>query len=147
MAVTCIAVFVYTFIGTTINHNDWFMCGEWWYNSVHFFSLGLLFARFEEKIVNHVKKHYKLYLPLTFVLIFVLYGVSTICTGVFSYYGQYGFRPHSQVVWYRWICLFSQMLASCAFVFFMFILTMKIKIGNKVLKFMGGVTLEFYLIN
>ena len=84
---------------------------------------------------------------LSFVLIFVLYGVSTICTGVFSYYGQYGFRPHSQVVWYRWICLFSQMLASCAFVFFIFILTMKIKIGNKVLKFMGGITLEFYLIH
>lgn len=147
LAVTCVAVFVYTFIGTTINHNDWFMCGEWWYNSVHFFSLGLIFARFEEKIVAHVKKYYKLYLPLTFILIFVLYGLSTVCTGVFSYYGQYGFRPHSQVVWYRWICLFSQMLASCAFVFFMFILTMKITIGNKVLKFMGGVTLEFYLIH
>lgn len=147
LAVTGIAVFVYTFIGTTINHNDWFMCGEWWYNSVHFFSLGLLFARFEEKIVNHVKKYYKIYLPLSFVLVFVLYALSTLCTGVFSYYGQYGFRPHSQVVWYRWICLFSQMLASCAFVFFMFMLTMKVKIGNKVLKFMGGITLEFYLIH
>lgn len=144
---TCVAVFVYTFIGTTINHNDWFMCGEWWYNSVHFFSLGLIFARFEEKIVANLKKHYKLYLPLTFVLIFVLYWLSAICTGVFSYYGQYGFRPHSQVVLFRWICLISQMLASCAFVFFMFMLTMKITIGNKILKFMGGITLEFYLIH
>lgn len=147
LTVTCLAVFLYTFVGTTINHNDWFMRGEWWYNSVHFFSLGLLFARFEEKIVSHVKKYYKIYLSLTFILIFVLYRLSTYCTGVFSYYGQYGFRPHSQVVWYRWICLFSQILASCAFVFFMFMLTMKIKIGNKILKVMGGITLEFYLIH
>jgi len=147
LAVTCVAVFVYTFIGTTINHNDWFMCGEWWYNSVHLFSIGLIFGRFEEKIIKNVKKNYRWYLPLVFVLMFAFYFLSQWTQGVFSYYGQYGFRPHSQVVWYRWICLFSQMLASCAFVFFMFMLTMKVKIGNIVLKFMGGVTLEFYLIH
>ena len=144
---TCFVVFAYTVLGTCIDHNDFWMRGEWWYNSVHFFSLGLIFARFEEKIVTHVKKHYKLYMILTFVLIFAFYFLSQLTQGVFSYYGQYGFRPHSQVVWYRWICLFSQILASCAFVFFMFMLTMKVAIGNKILKFMGGITLEFYLIH
>ena len=39
------------------------------------------------------------------------------------------------------------MLASCAFVFFVFMVGMKIKIGNKFLAFMGGLTLEFYLIH
>ncbi|MBQ8633290.1 MAG: acyltransferase family protein, partial [Lachnospiraceae bacterium] len=43
--------------------------------------------------------------------------------------------------------LLSQMLASCAFVFFVFMLGMKMKIGNKVLNFMGTITLEFYLIH
>ena len=41
----------------------------------------------------------------------------------------------------------SQMAVSCAFVFLVFLLNMKIKIGNKVLKFMGALTLEFYLIH
>ena len=67
---TCMAVFVYTLIGTMIDHNDWWMRGEWWYNSVHFFSIGLLFARYEDAIINHAKKHYPLYVILCLSLFF-----------------------------------------------------------------------------
>ena len=142
---TCMAVFVYTLIGTMIDHNDWWMRGEWWYNSVHFFSIGLLFARYEDAIINHVKKHYPLYVILMFISIFVFYAFSEYTQAAFSYYGEL-FHADFKVL-RRWVCLLSQIAASCSFVFFVFLLGMKIEIGNKILRFMGTITLEFYLIH
>ncbi len=142
---TCMVVFVYTLIGTLVDHNDWWMRGEWWYNSVHFFSIGLLFARHEDRIIRHVKKYYVLYLLLAFVGIFVFYDFSRYTQAVFSYYGE-NFHADFKVL-RRWVCLLSQVAASCAFVFFIFLMGMKIQIGNKVLNFMGTITLEFYLIH
>ncbi|MBQ7933706.1 MAG: acyltransferase [Lachnospiraceae bacterium] len=142
---TCMVVFIYTLIGTMVDHNDWWMRGEWWYNSVHFFSIGLLFARHEDRVVTHVKRHYLLYLILAGAGIFVFYDFSVYTQNVFSYYGE-NFNADYKVL-RRWVCLLSQMATSCAFVFFVFLMGMKVRIGNKVLQFMGTTTLEFYLIH
>ena len=145
IAVLCALVLVYITAGTIINHNDWLMKGEWWYNSIHFFPIGVIFAANEEKITAHVKKLYRLYLILAFILILPLYAASEFTQKVFTYYGEMWGADF--VVGRRWICLISQMFASCAFVFFVFMVSMKIRIGNKFLAFMGGLTLEFYLIH
>jgi membrane-bound acyltransferase YfiQ involved in biofilm formation len=142
---TIMVVFIYTLIGTFVDHNDWWMRGEWWYNSVHLFSIGLLFARFEKPVIENIKKHYRLYLALVIIGFIIFYPLSEIAQGVFSYYGENFNAPDK--VQRRWICLLSQMAVSCAFVFLVFLLNMKIRIGNKVLKFMGTLTLEFYLIH
>lgn len=145
LAVTCLMVLIYTIIGTNVDHNDFWMRGEWWYNSVHLFSIGLLFARFEKSIVPHVKKYYIVYLILAVVGLAFFYPFSEYTQATFSYYGEdWGAKDK---VWRRWVCLLSQMGASCAFVFLVFLLNMKIRIGNKVLQFMGTITLEFYLIH
>lgn len=143
VAATCLYVLAYTILGTLIDHNDWWMRGEWWYNSVHFFSLGILFACHKEKIIENVKKHYVLYLVLAFVLMFVFYGLSEYTQSVFSYYGE-TFHADFKVL-RRWVCLLAQMAASCSFVFLVFMGTMKIEIGNRFLAFMGAIALEFYL--
>lgn len=138
-------VFLYMLLGTFIDHNDWWMRGEWWYNSVHFFFLGVLFARHEKGILSHVKKYYWIYFVLLFAGMFLLYHFSEFAQGVFSYYGEYWHAPDK--VLRRWICLLSQMAASCAFVFFVLLLGMKVRFGNRFLHFMGTITLEFYLIH
>ena len=137
--------FVYQLIGTIVDHNDWWMRGEWWYNSVHFFPLGLLFAKHREKIQAHLKKFYLLYFILFLAGIFLFYGFSEFAQAKFSYYGEYWHAPDK--VLRRWICLFSQILASCSFVFFVFLLGMKVRLGNWFLDLMGTLTLEFYLIH
>ena len=144
LAVLAFTVF-YQLLGTSIDHNDWWMRGEWWYNSIHFFVIGIIFARHKDRITEHLKKHFVLYLILSFVLIFVLYGVSELCRNVISYYGENWGDPHT--ILRRRITLFSEMCASFAFVFFVFHLGLKVKIGNRFLKFMGSLTLEFYLIH
>ena len=70
--------------------------------------------------------------------------MTTYCQNTYSYYGETFFAR--DVVYRRWITLLSQMLVSCAFVFFVFLLGLKVKIGNKVLAFIGTITLEFYII-
>ena len=145
LLVTCMVVLAYTILGTMIDHNNWWMRGEWWYNSAHFFSIGLLFARFEDKVLGHVKKHYVPYLVLSFLFIFIFFAFSEFTQATFSYYGE-NFNANFKVL-RRWVCLLSQQAASCAFVFFVFLVNMKLQIGNKVLKYMGTITLEFYLIH
>ena len=143
--ILCTLTLAYIILGTCINHNDFWMKGEWWYNSIHFFPIGVIFAANEEKITAHIKKFYILYFLLTLLLILPLYALSEWTQAAFSYYGEMWHADH--VVLRRWVCLISQMLASCSFVFFVFIAGMKIKIGNRFLAFMGGLTLEFYLIH
>lgn len=142
---TCLGVFLYTCLGTMVDHNNWWMRGEWWYNSVHMFSIGILFARFKEPIVNHVKRHYGLYLTLCVLGTFVFYITSEWAQNVFSYYGENWGAPDK--VFRRWMCLLTQMGASCFFVFSVYLLQMKLAIGNKLLALLGTVTLEFYMIH
>ena len=142
---TIACVFVYTLIGTIVDHNQWWMRGEWWYNSVHLFSIGLLFARFEKPVIAHVKKFYPVYLIGAVIGLIVFYPLSEFAQNVFSYYGENWNAPDK--IQRRWICLLTQMGTACAFVCLVFLLNLKIHIGNKVLKFMGALTLEFYLIH
>lgn len=137
--------FVYQLLGTFVDHNDWWMRGEWWYNSVHLFPLGLLFAKHRAKIQSSLKKYYVLYFILSFIGIFVFFAFSEYAQAVFSYYGEYWHAPDK--IPRRWICLVSQMLASSSFVFFFLLLSMKVRIGNWFLDLMGSLTLEFYLIH
>ncbi len=147
---TCLGVFAYTILGTYIRHNDFLMCGEWWYNSVHMFSVGLIFARFEKQILSMWKKYYKILFVVGFVLIFVTDHYARWAEDVFSYYyGEYSYKPVPifQMVWRKWVTLLFQQIASTVFVLWVFLASMKVKIGNKALEFMGKITLEFYLIH
>lgn len=146
-AIACVGLFTFAYmlLGTVIDHNDWWMCGEWWYNSVHFFLIGILFSKYEKRITGHLKKHYVLYFFLFLIGIFLFDAISQYAQAVCSYYGDTWGAPDK--IQRRWICLISQILASCAFVFFVFLAGMKVRIGNPFLAFMGKITLEFYLIH
>lgn len=150
MKITGVIVFVfaYTFMGTCINHNDYLMTGEWWYNSVHLFWIGILFARYERNIVANFKKYYVIYLVLSVVGAYVVFHLSELIRNTVSYYGEYNpMLSKAQIVLNRWICLGTQMLASILFVLAILIISMKLRIGNKFLGFMSGITLEFYLMH
>ena len=148
--ISCVIIltFIYTFIGTWIDHNDYWMRGEWWYNSVHLFWIGILFAKYEKDIVAKFRKVHTLAVIISAICLLVSYNLSEIFKGVFSYYGEYNRSlSHWQVVENRWICLIGEMLVCIFFVLLFMLLNMKIKLGNKFLGFMGGITLEFYLIH
>ena len=146
-AVTAVFGFVaaYMLLGTSIDHNSYLIRGEWWWNCVHLFPIGILFAKYEHKIIPHIKKYYYIYLIASVALLYPLYRYSVFAQDFFSYYGENFFAPDK--VMRRRLTLISQMLVSTDFVLVCLLPGMKVKIGNKFLKFMGTITLEFYLIH
>lgn len=141
---------IYTYFCTRLDHNRLAFEGEWWYNSVQLFWIGLLFARYEARIISHLKKYYYIYLVLSIVLAISVFFASQTVTSVVSYYGEYGIghgTTRSEVTLRRWICLVSQTLAAFFFVAAVFMLNLKLKLGNRALSFMGTITLEFYMIH
>lgn len=142
---TTALVIMYLLLGTSIDHNDYWIRGEWWYNCVFLFPIGVIFAKFENKIIPHLKKYYWVYLIAALAAYYPLYKYSDYICNIFGYYGDNWGAPDT--VLRRRISLLSQIALTSEFVFCILLLNMKLKIGNKFLKFMGSITLEFYLIH
>jgi len=136
----------YTVLGACIDHqNDWWMRGEWWYNSILLFPLGLLFAKHEEKVTRFLKKGYWFWLILSFAGIFLLYQQSEwLVNNRWGYYGEWG-DPLKIV--HRLMSAGSQWIVCIFFTGFCFLLMMKTRFGNRILSWFGVMTLDFYLIH
>ena len=136
----------YTVLGACIDHqNSWWMRGEWWYNSIILFPLGLLFAKYEEKVTRVLKKGYIFWLPLSLAGTFLLSWLSEwLVNNRWGYYGEWG-DPLKVV--HRLLSAGSQWIVCIFFVAFCFLLMMKIRFGNRVLAWLGAVTLDFYLMH
>ena len=142
---TCLVVLAYITLGTYIDHNDWWMRGEWWYNCAHMFCVGILFAKYEKQILAHFRKHYLIWLLASVALLYPLYMLTEYTQNVFSYYVDG--LPVPEKMARRWVTLASQMAMCIVFTLAVLLPAMKIRIGNAFLKFMGAMTLEFYLIH
>ncbi|MBR3515020.1 MAG: acyltransferase family protein [Lachnospiraceae bacterium] len=133
-----------------LDNNGW-VRGEWWYNSVELFPIGILFAMNEEKIVAHLKKHYVFYVSLAVLLIYPIYLISQAKFG-HTYYCD------ANPMWdngmtrmdrtkERFLSLICESLLPIVAVFGAILGSLKIKIGNRFLEVMGKITLEFYLVH
>ncbi len=108
--------------------------GLWWYNTYHLFIIGILFAKYEEKITGFSKRYY---IPLIIVMLILT------CAGfiVGNYYWM--FLPEQMCT----VTLAYVFMAMSAFtsVYLTFLIGLKVKIGNPILRFLGKQTLEIYL--
>ena len=136
----------YTVAGALIDHqDDWWMRGEWWYNSIILFPLGLLFGKFEKQVTGFFKKGYWFWLLFFFVGIFLVFQQSEwLVNGPWGYYGEWGDRLKVQ---HRLMSAGIQWVSAFFFTVFCFLLMMKVRLGNKALAWLGGMTLEFYLMH
>ncbi len=135
----------YQFMGASIDHNDWWMRGEWWYNSALPFPIGILIAMNEEKFVAHLKRNYIKYLIIGIVALVVFNFVRIFNLSFFSYYGENWGAPDK--VFRRIMSLLGEESFAFAVIFFAFLVGLKVRIGNRFLELMGKITLEFYLIH
>lgn len=157
-------VFIYTLIGTGLRHYNWWLEGEWWYNAVHMFWIGIVFARHEKNITDHLKRYYIIYMLIGIVMLPFVAWLTWFCIKNFSYYpvDRWGIRYEERnqlyasdyisqyflpMVGKRWITLLSQMLCSLVFALMFIMVNLKVKIGNTALSFMGKIALEFFLIH
>ena len=148
LAIFLVFVFTlgYTIFGVLLDHqDDWWMQGEWWYNSIILFPLGLLFGRFEKSLTKFFRKGYWLWLVLFLAAFLLLLQQSEwLNNNRWGYYGEYGDPLKVQ---HRLMSAGLQWVTAIFYVAFCFQLMMKVKLGNKALAWLGGITLEFYLMH
>ena len=135
----------YTVLGAFIDHqNDWWMRGEWWYNSIILFPLGLLFGRFEKPVTRFFRKGYWICLLLAAAAVVLLYLQSDFLVNRRWGYYREGMRMK---VPFRLYSAGSQWLVCIAFTAFCFLLMMKVRFGNRALAWLGAMSLEVYLMH
>ena len=120
--------------------------GTWWFNTIHMFLLGILVSKYEKKVFDSFKKHYVFKAILTVLLAAFLWYAAN---NGGNFYFQFTHTMWNEVNGYKadlFVCIF-QVLYSIAFVMVYYVLSMKMKVGNPVLKFLGKITLELYLVH
>lgn len=129
--------------GGILFRDHWFM-GEWWYNTTMLFFAGILFSKFEGAFMRFAKKFYVWLLPASVIISVVFMYLTDYALKTYSYWTDVpGYMGYSD----KFICLAFQ-LPMVLFTTLTFVLIMmKVKFGNPILKFLGTISLELYLIH
>ncbi len=120
----------------------WFY-GEWWYNTTWTFFVGMLIAKHKDAVVESVKKKYKRVLAGIAVLFAVLYPLTIIMLRSVGYWREWPGHPGYLE---KLLTLFVQAPTVIVFVLLLFLISMKVQFGNRVLAFLGTIALEMYLV-
>lgn len=116
--------------------------GVWLFNTVPLFFLGIIYSTRREEINSFFKRRYFVIFPISIVLAIVL---SVGAVHFQSYINNLNVTKLYPIL--RYLLSLLQTLASVSFVVSTLLFSMKFVIGNRFLKLMGGITLEFYLIH
>ena len=140
-----IFTFAYTALGVVTDHqNVWWMRGEWWYNSIILFPLGLLFAKYENRVLLFFRKGTWLWILLFFVGTILLFRLSERLNIIrWGYYGEGAPDKNPR----RLKSVSLQWLVCLVFTAFWFLLLTKVRFGSRTLAWIGGMTLEIYLMH
>ncbi len=136
-------------LGLTNGHDysqigDVWFHGEWWYNSTVVFIMGILFARFKKQIVAFSRKYYNaltIISALLFVVLFILEEIVRI---------RYGYYRESYVVDRvnsKQFTFIMQSLLCIESTWLMLLVNLRIRISNKILGFLSGISTELFLIH
>ena len=112
---------------------------------MHMFLIGILVAKYEKKFFESCKKLWVLRLIGTIIACLVLWFLGDNAGGIWLMatgrdYPTYHYQCDL-------ISLIFQMLYTLAFMSLYYLVAMKIRIGNPVLRFLGKFTLELYLVH
>ena len=108
--------------------------GAWWYNAVFAFPIGMVWALNEKRTAKAVRRRYAAVL-LPSLLLFAAGAAGR----------QWGYAHAGETAHSTDIITLSSMLASAFFVTSLALIMMKVRLGNKALTFLGGISLEMYL--
>ena len=120
--------------------------GTWWFNTAHMFLVGILVSKYEDKFFESCKKLYVLRLIGTIILCVLFWFLGDNAGGI---YLMVFHHPYDFVYGYRCdlVAAIFQFLYCLAFMSLYYLISMKLKVGNPVLSFLGKFTLEFYLVH
>ena len=127
-----------------LGHGDYWFQGEWWFNTSFLFVIGMLIAQFEAPLIGFVKKCYLPLLAVVAVSVIALYHATSYMLTNYSYWSE---SPYSMGYADKFRCLSVQLPFVICFVLLILIVTMKIQFKNRILDFLGSISLELYMIH
>ena len=145
--ILCMAVFVILMmIGSLLLvHGKYWFQGEWWYNTTFLFVIGMMIANWEKQIIGFVKKWYYLVLVICIGAFAIFYKATMYMLKAHSYWSEVpGVTKGYQD---KFLTLSCQLPMVIAFVLMILLVTMKIQFKNKILDFLGMISLEIYLLH
>ena len=107
--------------------------GSYWYKTTHMIIVGMIWATYENKIINVVRKRYKEITAATVILSVVMYIICTVTSSKV----QDGFNHEIYMLLAR--------TEAIIFVAAVLMLSMSIKGSNLLLKWLGKISYETYL--
>lgn len=130
--------------GKDMSCSFWFQ-GEWWYNSTLLFVIGIIFSKHSDLIRRIARKGYAILLPVSAILVAVFAWLTNYALSHYSYWSEI---PGGDPAYMDKLCCLSVQLPFVIFfVCFVLLVMMKVRFGNPVLKFLGSISLELYLIH
>ncbi len=125
-----------------------FSPGSWWFNNPHLFFLGALFAKNREKVLAFLKEKYAVMLIVSIVVTLVGFFVGNYSSGIFGdVLMKLNLLIMPLAVLSRCTIELAQMISACSMALLFLLIGMKVRVGNPVLGFLGGITLELYLVH
>lgn len=104
--------------------------GDWWYNTSQLLIIGMFWATYERKIIGIIKKAYVVIAPVIWIVFIILFLFRSKIAALINI-------PYISTI----IKLFTAIFFVLSVIMFSF----KIQIGNKVLGFLGEISLEIYI--
>ena len=115
---------------------------SYWYNAVFAFPLGVFFAKYFDTITEKLKKHYAAHLAGALAASILLHFLAVNDVRLFGLLGSVMDFPAVKEVQ-----AVLQIISALAFSVLVTLISMKFEIENRALDFLGGMTLEIYLIH
>ena len=107
-----------------------FSLGIWWYNATHLLAVGMIWAVYEDKILKFLKKFYYIVTPFILFTFIVLFDKNYDILNMFNFESA----P-----------LILAIILTCLFTLSFLLISLKINFGNRVLDFLGDMSLEIYM--
>ena len=137
-------------IGLFSGHSDtgvmsyWFK-GEWWYNTLLMFPLGMLYAYKEDRINRVVKRAFVAVLLGSAVLFVILDHIHKNLISRSIYWTEYA--NSANPILDKLLGLGEETLLEIVFLILVITIMSRVKIGNPVIKFFGKISLEIIMLN
>ena len=122
----------------------WFK-GEWWYNTILMFPLGMFYAYKEERINAIIRKAFTAILISSFSLAILMDYIhrGLITSSIYYTDGQKGHYP----ILDKLLGLSQETVYEIVFIVLILTLVSRFKLDNKVLRFLGKISLETIMLN
>ena len=122
----------------------WFK-GEWWYNTIFMFPVGMLYACNEERINKIIKKAFASILIASSVLFLLMDYLHRYLILESIYYTDYFDSPTPFLD--KLLGLGQETLFELVFLILVVTIMSRVRIGNPVIKFFGKISLEMIMLN